>query len=382
MQSSKPTQILALDGIRGIAILAVMVHHFSCVFQGSTSPFDRVLYSIASRDRHGVDLFFVLSGFLITRILIYSRGRENWLQSFYMRRVLRIFPVYFLYLLLIFGMMRQIYPDKFVNTHALPYMVYLSNWQAGTGFADFRLGHIWSLAVEEQFYLVWPILVLLCPPRRLIHAAGAICLLALGLRLAATGHVGMHAIDRMTPFRIDALAAGAVLAAISTSDRGSRLIRRLGLPAAGAALMLAVALRGTAYSYAVQFSVIVVCCGAFVFLGARHNPGWLRHPFLTTAGKYSYGMYVYHVLLSSQIWPWLKACDRVVPLPVLRWVFLPLAGGTAFMAAWLSYRYFESPFLRLKEHFVAGVAAAPEAQRDDVQVRMAPPAAGGALPAC
>jgi len=82
MQSSKPTQILALDGIRGIAILAVMVHHFSCVFQGSTSPFDRVLYSIASRGRHGVDLFFVLSGFLITRILIYSRGRENWLQSF------------------------------------------------------------------------------------------------------------------------------------------------------------------------------------------------------------------------------------------------------------------------------------------------------------
>jgi peptidoglycan/LPS O-acetylase OafA/YrhL len=279
-----------------------------------------------------------------------------------MRRVLRIFPVYFLYLFVVFGIMRQIYPEAFTNIRLWPYLVYVSNWQKGTGLTDFRLSHIWSLAIEEQFYLVWPLLVLLCPPRRLIHACTVVCLLALGLRIAATGHVAPQTIFRMTPFRADALASGAIIAAIFESERRTELIKRFAIPAAGTVLLLALVLHGGAYYHAVGFSVIVVVCAAAIFLAARYDPGFLRHRLLATVGKYSYGMYVYHILLGSQIWPWLRACQSVIPLAVLKWCYLLVAGTSVFAVAWVSCRYFELPFLCLKERFTPRKAPAPRVE--------------------
>ena len=359
MPSRKLGQIPALDGMRGIAILSVMAFHFSCVFENGGSRLDHLVVSLASHGSRGVDLFFVLSGFLITRILIRSRDSRNYLPSFYMRRVLRIFPVYFFYLLIVFGVMRQVSPETFVNTRIWPYLAYLSNWQAGTGLKDPGLIHLWSLAVEEQFYLVWPLLVLLCPPRRLIHASAAVCLLALGLRIATTGHIPPQIVFRMTPFRADALAAGAVIAGMFDSERRAELIKRFAIPAAGAVLVLALVLRGSPYSQAVEYSIIVVACAAAIFLAARHDPSFLRHPLLTTVGKYSYGMYVYHVLLGSLIWSGLKHFQSVVPFGALRWGYVPIAGVSVFAVAWMSYRYLESPFLRLKGQFTPGYASVP-----------------------
>jgi peptidoglycan/LPS O-acetylase OafA/YrhL len=356
--SRKSGQIPALDGMRGIAILSVMAFHFSCVFENGASRVDHLVVSLASHGSRGVDLFFVLSGFLITRILIRSRDSVNYLQSFYMRRVLRIFPVYFFYLLIVFGVMRQISPEAFVNARLWPYLAYLSNWQTGTGLKDPGLIHLWSLAVEEQFYLVWPLLVLLCPPRRLMHASVAICLLALGLRITATGHIAPQMVFRMTPFRADTLAAGAVIAAMFDSERKTELIKRFAIPTAGAMLALVVVLRGSFYSQAVEYSIIVVACAAAILLAARHDPGFLRHPLLTTVGKYSYGMYVYHVLLGSLIWSGLKHFQRAVPLGALRWCYVPIAGVSVFAVAWMSYRYLESPFLRLKGQFTPRDASA------------------------
>jgi len=363
MLSRKPEQILSLDGMRGIAILSVMAFHFSCVFENGASRLDHRVVSLASHGSRGVDLFFVLSGFLITRILIRSRDSGNYLQSFYMRRVLRIFPVYFVYLFIVFVVMRQISPEAFLNTRAWPYVAYLSNWQTGTGLKDPGLIHLWSLAVEEQFYLVWPLLVLLCPPRRLIHASAAVCLLALGLRIAATGHIAPQIIFRMTPFRADALAGGAIIGVIFDSQRRAELTKHFAIPAAGAVMLLALMFHGSGYSQAVEYSVIVVACAVAIFLAAHHDPGFLRHPVLTTVGKYSYGMYVYHVLLGSLIWSGLKAFQRAVPLAALRWCYLPIAGLSVYALAWLSYRYFESPFLRLKGKFTT---------TDASPVRMAP----------
>jgi peptidoglycan/LPS O-acetylase OafA/YrhL len=351
MASRKLEQILALDGMRGIAILSVMAFHFSTVFENGTTRLDHWIVSLASHGSRGVDLFFVLSGFLITRILIHSRDSENYLGAFYMRRVLRIFPVYFAYILFVFTVMRQVHPAAFANTSLWPYLAYVSNWQKGTGLTDPHLNHIWSLAVEEQFYLVWPLLVLLCPPRRLLHVSAAVCVLALGLRMAATGHMVPQSMFRMTPFRADALAAGAMIAVIFQSERRNQLLKWVAAPAVGVVLLLAALLRRTPYAQPVEFSAIVVACAAAIFLAAQYNPRFLRHPLLTAVGKYSYGMYVYHVLLASLLWSWLKHYQGTVPLAALKWTFVPVAAITIFAAAWLSYRYFESPFLRLKEKF-------------------------------
>lgn len=374
--SRKSELIPALDGMRGIAILSVMAFHFSCVFEGGVSRLDHRVLSLASHGSRGVDLFFVLSGFLITRILMRSRDSGNYLQSFYMRRVLRIFPVYFFYLFIVFGIVRQISPEAFTNTRLWPYLSYLSNWQAGTGLKDPGLIHLWSLAVEEQFYLVWPLLVLLCPPRRLIYASAAVCLLALGLRIAATGHMAPTIIFRMTPFRADALAGGAIVGVIFDSERRAELTKRFAIPAAVIVLLLALVLRGGSYSQALEYSVIVVVCAVAIFLAARYDPGFLRHPFLSTVGKYSYGMYVYHILLGSLLWSGLKHSQTVIPLAVLRWCYLPIAALSVFAMAWLSYRYLELPFLRLKGQFTPKGAStprvAPATESSDKAPQLAP----------
>jgi peptidoglycan/LPS O-acetylase OafA/YrhL len=372
MVSRKPEQILALDGMRGIAILSVMVFHFSCVFQNGASRLDHWVVSLASHGSRGVDLFFVLSGFLITRILIRSRDSENYLQSFYMRRVLRIFPVYFLYIFIVFAIMGRLNPAGFANTRLWPYLAYVSNWQKGTGLFDPHLNHIWSLAVEEQFYIVWPLLVLLCPPRRLLGVSAGVCLLALGLRIFATGHLAPQMMFRMTAFRADALAGGAIIAVIFESERRAELLKRFAIPAAAFILLLLLALHRTSYSQAVEFSGIVVGCAAAIFLAAQHNPAALGHPLLATIGKYSYGMYVYHVLLGSLIWSWLKTTQSIIPMAVLRWSYFPIAGASVFAIAWLSYRYFELPFLRLKEKFTVKAAHTPWVEPSN-RVAPAPP---------
>jgi peptidoglycan/LPS O-acetylase OafA/YrhL len=365
MRIGKPEQIPALDGLRGIAILSVMVFHFSCVFENGASRLDHWVVSLASHGSRGVDLFFVLSGFLITRILIRSRESTNCLQSFYMRRVLRIFPVYFLYVFIVFGIMRQFDPMSMQHTRLWPYLAYISNWQKGTGLADPHLTHMWSLAVEEQFYLVWPLLVLLCPPKRLMQASVAICLFALGLRIVATGQVAPQILFRMTPFRADALAGGAIIACIFESERKTELIKRFALPVAGLVFLATLVLRGSAYAHALEFSAIVVGCAALIFFAAQQNPSALRHPLLTAVGKYSYGMYVYHLLMGSLIWSLLKTFHNVVPLAALKWSYFPIASACVFAAAWLSYHYFEMPFLRLKERFAARVDSVPQVNPED-----------------
>lgn len=365
MRIGKPEQIPALDGLRGIAILSVMVFHFSCVFENGATQFDHWVVSLASHGSRGVDLFFVLSGFLITRILIRSRESTNCLQSFYMRRILRIFPVYFLYVFIVFGIVRHFDPMSMQHTRLWPYVAYISNWQKETGLTDPHLTHMWSLAVEEQFYLVWPLLVLLCPPRRLIQVSAGICLLALGLRILATGQVAPQILFRMTPFRADALAGGAIIACLFESEHRDELIKRFALPVAGLVLLATLALHGSSYAHALEFSGIVVGCAALIFFAAQHNPSALRHPVLTAIGKYSYGMYVYHLLMGSLIWSLLKTFHNVVPFAALKWSYFPIASACVFAVAWLSYHYFEMPFLRLKEKFAAQVVSAPEVETGD-----------------
>ena len=171
--------IPALDGLRGIAIILVMLHHFTNY--RPTSGIDGLIGSVVFFLWTGVDLFFVLSGFLITGILLDSRGSERYFTTFYARRTLRIFPLYYLVLFVAFVVLPQFPAVNAVLTGQVdlppqwPYWLYLENFSiAARGWVHGWVDVGWSLAIEEQFYLVWPLVIWLCPPRLLALLCAAI----------------------------------------------------------------------------------------------------------------------------------------------------------------------------------------------------------------
>src|SRR4029450_1185274 len=161
----KPTvhsagHVPVLDGLRGIAILMVLGHHYSIVWS-RTIPLESGIRSVLEFGWCGVDLFFALSGFLITGILIDAKGQESYFPRFYWRRLVRIFPLYYVFLAAVFVLL-PFFPGIGVTTAQVApwwYLTYLQNWKPNRGASDPFLGHTWSLAVEEQFYGVWPLIV-------------------------------------------------------------------------------------------------------------------------------------------------------------------------------------------------------------------------------
>ena len=163
-------RIPAVDGLRGIAILSVMIFHFRS-FGGSlgTALWEKLYANLADLGTVGVDLFFVISGFLITGILFDSRSRPSYYSTFFVRRTLRIFPIYYasLILFLLFA------PPAFASNWQIFAWLYGLNWPIGLfgfSFAPPLLQHFWTLSVEEQFYLAWPKIVRTLDRKRLIFA--------------------------------------------------------------------------------------------------------------------------------------------------------------------------------------------------------------------
>jgi len=152
-----------LDGLRGLAILYVFFHNVGTHGLGETESFVVKIYSlIADIGWIGVQLFFVLSGFLITGILLEKQCSKDVYKNFYVRRVLRIFPVYYVSLIILFVLPEAANWDvpwaEKSSDYQIWYWLYAINWiqPLTTGL---EIGHLWSLAIEEQFYLIWPLLV-------------------------------------------------------------------------------------------------------------------------------------------------------------------------------------------------------------------------------
>lgn len=360
---SAPTlknRIPALDGLRGLALLLVLFLHFRA--PDLAHPWKGIL----GLGWVGVQLFFVLSGFLITGILLDTRRAPNYFSTFWMRRVLRIFPLYFAALaVFLFAFPTFIgLGDKYLPNHSdrIYYWMYLNNWVPlpADGRLEHILGHFWSLAVEEQFYLVWPLVVWLLPARRLFRWCGVTCLLVLVARSSCIWLGWDPAwIYRNTVLRSDALMMGAMAAVLVREASWLERVQpwlRTALWGTGVASLSVMALGGGTHYlhppvlaagmtvFATAFAVVLT-----VVVTAPRGGGFLEHPVLGWFGRHSYGMYVWHWPLAYALYYSYPEMELQKGTGQIALLVAGLAGSS--LLGWLSYELYEKPFLRLKQYF-------------------------------
>jgi peptidoglycan/LPS O-acetylase OafA/YrhL len=363
----------ALDGVRGFAVLGVAGSH---LFPATPhSAFESLAHNTLALGARGVDLFFVLSGFLITGILYDSLPDPAFFRKFYARRMLRIFPLYY-GVLAVFGIAALIFGLNF-HHELLSFALYLQNsdliaprirYYAGPTYLP--LPHFWSLAIEEQFYLVWPVTVFLLRKRRslLIFCACALLFCPL-LRLALLMHgVNYFIIEANTLCRADSLLIGGALALLLRSRFHDRVLGAAAwifLAGAGVHILMVQLLShhlvinnptGFQVFLSLESSAIALASAGIIALSLR--------PYLVKRicslrpmrwlGKYSYGIYVLHLI----IFYYLDEPVRQIlhaHLSSSKGVDIVIDGLLLFCmsitAAYLSYNLYEKHFLRLKRFF-------------------------------
>jgi peptidoglycan/LPS O-acetylase OafA/YrhL len=353
----------------------VMVLHFV----GLRTPYtlgQRVVVKAAGYGVLGVDLFFVLSGFLITGLLLDSKGEPRAYRNFYARRILRIFPLYYGVLVVCFLLLPLVIrlPPWFegVRDHQVWLWTFTSNVFIalhGSWAALSYLSHFWSLAIEEHYYLLWPWIVWSVRPRTLERICVGVLVGALALRIAlALGGMSELSISVLTPCRIDTLCVGGLLAVLARRPAGPGvLVERSGtaLVWLGAALLLhsawcALTRLGLPILHQVRSSLFAMFFGALLLfsLGPRSHPvsRALQGPVLRFFGKYSYGLYVYSgiltwIFLKGALDPWLDSRLGNHSLTLAAHSVLGVGLSTAISV--VSYQLFEKPCLELKRYFRA-----------------------------
>jgi peptidoglycan/LPS O-acetylase OafA/YrhL len=366
--------ILALDGLRGLAILAVMGSHLfpGTVARGGWAV--RAIGSLLPIGASGVDLFFVLSGFLITGILYDSLAEEHFFRTFYMRRALRIFPLYYgvIFLLLILT------PLLKIPWHGMQWslMAYLQNTNVAMPLYKFHPGpyigidQMWSLAVEEQFYLVWPMVVFFVRKRSSLIAiclVGSIASLVLRFELFQHGVI-YDVVNRSTLCRADGLLTGAAFALLVRGRLHDRVLRwaptvfwialAIGVGQYEVPHLLHLTLTPFYESYyvATRYTVMELLSAALLCWSlwpASLPRKVFEASILRFFGKYSYGLYMTHQIPLPVLLPLFRGWAAIITASKAFAVAFAgvLSGGVGVGVAYTSYHAYEKHFLRLKKYF-------------------------------
>lgn len=337
-----------LDGVRTVAVLMVIFFHF--FYELNLPP---LITKIANFGRTGVSLFFVLSGFLITRILLATKESPNYFSSFYVRRFLRIFPLYYFFLALIFIILPLISGKPFAPFNLQVYCwTYLQNFALAFRWDQVGPRHLWSLSVEEHFYLFWPLLIYLLSIRKIAGAIVLIIVIAFVVKYIMIVHD--YAVYYFTFARIDELAIGALLAVLEIkkklTDKNANkfLLISVSFAIPTIALMTIFTDIKNPIIQIVKYNLL-----AFAFWGmvgyviSSRQTSWvkrfLRSKPMVFAGKISYGLYIYHPLCIAAIWSFSPQMNLVL-IFVIAVIF-------TFTAATASYYLLELNFLKLKRFF-------------------------------
>jgi len=347
-----------LDSLRGVAILLVLNFHIFGFSPGWV----------------GVDLFFVLSGFLITKNLLDTRDSNGYFRLFFIRRMLRIFPLYFFVLIAFYTAAPFLFSQKqpgsvyaYYTGNQLWFYTFTQNWlfvKKGLPPEPY-LQHFWSLAVEEQFYLLWPFLIYLVKDTLTLQRTFvAVFLFALVTRLFLWFNpIGYEAFYYTTTARVDSLSAGAFLAvSIQRKKRFSAM--QIGL--AGLLFMVTLLAAFTLYKNLKPdnpvFATVGYSCSAIFFMMICYlliqSPTWFeRFGFLKFTGRISYGLYVYHVpIFLIVLFTLLNKSIHFFSSPHSAWLFLRLLTVIiTLLISYFSYQIIEQPFLKFKKKFTDSV---------------------------
>jgi len=335
-----------LDTLRALAIVIVIIFHLQ-------SFLPNILEPIADIGWMGVDLFFVLSGFLITGILIDTKRSDGYFKNFYARRCLRIWPLYYSLLLFMFVIVPILRPSEAHTVFAARsspwwgYLIFLQNFlipipTKATG----ALGVTWSLAVEEQFYLVWPLVVRFCNEAQLRKVATAVICISPMLRFyLVQHHVNIYS---NTFCRLDGFMAGALLALLirSASFAPSKFLTRAWIALLFSA-PLALALEMAFDAKWIVFSLTALASVSFIYLALFSTQKWLQfiltNRFLIYTGTISYGIYLLQKIPLDAV--------KTFHLDNHQFLALPITAAATYAMATLSWSLLEKPILRLKRFF-------------------------------
>lgn len=373
-----------LDGIRGLAILLVLIYHFTLGMSGQGLA-ARLVFKATSAGWCGVDLFFVLSGFLITGILCDAKGSTHRFRNFYARRALRVFPLYYGVLIGVFAALPLIATTTGGFNGVEDAYVWL--WSYGTNIRVamrgewFPLSHFWTLAVEEHFYMFWPAVVFLCDRKTTVRVCLGMILLALVARVWLVSQGAVLAAYCLTVCRMDALAMGGLVALAARGPRGLEAWASVARMTLLLGTITLTALVGWRFGLAFQDPVIQtigylaldVCFAALLALvvaAPASSPLAVACNLapLRSLGRYSYGLYVYNSIFilcaeGSSLLPRLVSWSGSTTLG--RLLFIVLAASSTLAVAWLSWHLLERPFLRLKRYFPGGLEASNLHSPDD-----------------
>jgi|SRR5438067_4814419 len=365
--STQSAHIAELTGLRALAVFMVLLGHTNSSFQ------TRFLIECASKLWVGVDIFFVLSGFLITRILLAARGSQNYFFVFYMRRILRIWPLYFCVLLAGFIVFHlQIGSRSHAGPLPWPFIFFVQNLQSVSQLWRIKqLDVTWSLAVEEQFYLIWPLIVALFSPRTLLWICSGLFLISPFVRiLFVLSGSEATSLYYNTLCRMDGLAAGACLALCCYHNLDSKRLFRgfcIVLAAVCIPMTFAIVRKDAFLGNMTAWTLTIPALASFGLIGIAIQAAptslfrrALRNSVVRYVGEVSYGLYLLHRFV-------------LIPLANLRmqWIYNTLIHDTAIfllgfmlclLLASLSWYCMERPMLRMKQYFAFSTAPTVRAE--------------------